>query len=358
MARLRLALTLAAFLVAAPAWGQQATGLELLILANEVDDATVGKDVRELFDNPPDSLARALAKCQVDGLPPPVPQMDGKPVQYIIEQGDAAVRAEQRKRAKEQIDDAARKLREAVDDKAEQEALKELDDAVQRLKKVPAAKSLKSTVTYRWVQLGPEAQRLLGLDNAAGKDPKRDAAWKRAKEMRGKATQLPWPDGTDRGPNRHLLQGALFYSRECRNAKLTAVERDRIQVEYFVLVREPEFDPGDPTGQKRAAVVSGKHITKATVDRGPDKQPHLAVQLNAEGGQLLAELTGKNASIIPKDGSDQQPLRRHLGVVVDGKLVSAPPAIMTRVTAGAFWITGDFSVDDLEALAEQLRPKQ
>ena len=75
----------------------------------------------------------------------------------------------------------------------------------------------------RWVELGPQERRALGLDNAARDDPQRSYLWTQMAGKRGQAMQLiPREESQSR---RKLLQGALLYSRECKDRSLSEDER-------------------------------------------------------------------------------------------------------------------------------------
>src|SRR5262249_8983758 len=79
---------------------------------------------------------------------------------------------------------------------------------------IVTAHGVKSTVSHSWVELGPTERKALNLDNAARTDASRNIAWHAAKNNRNKAVQLPEAAGVS---ERYLLQGALFYSRECKD---------------------------------------------------------------------------------------------------------------------------------------------
>src|SRR5262249_18406407 len=105
---------------------------------------------------------------------------------------------------------------------------------------IATAKNLKSTVTYSWVELGPQERRALDLDNAARTDPERNQAWLKAAEARDRVTELP---GTIPGVDEPgVLNGALIFSRKCDDHNLPEQQRQRKEFEYFVLTRDPEFD--------------------------------------------------------------------------------------------------------------------
>ncbi len=151
-----------------------------------------------------------------------------------------------------------------------------------------------STLSYRWTELGGQQRRTLMLDNAAKDDPRRCTVWRAAAAHRGEALPLPAPVDPAGGPAGFLLHGALFYSRPCKNCRLSEQERDRKAVDYFVLTRDPEFDP---TTGKRTADIDGSCITSAHPDIDPFRGEFIVgFALNPQGAELLGVLTRKNVS--------------------------------------------------------------
>jgi preprotein translocase subunit SecD len=350
-----LPFVLAAYLIATPAFGQEQRGLELLILANNEDDKEAIRDVRAFFDNPANEAV--IEKCQKDGMPPPGTLGGGNGVAkpYPIELLDHSrdpLREAARWLAKKQIEIAAKRLQTAKDDKAEREVLGDLEQHIQSLKMYSRPKAVKSLVTYRWVALDAHELRVLNLDSAAENDPKRNAHWKQAQLKRHKATPLQeqWLGG---GSDRQLLQGALFHSRDCKNRQLSAEERNQIKVEYFVLARNPEIDPADPKQQRSVAAIGSKHIVSVAIDKSSEF-PALTVQLNPEGEKLLMALTSKNVS-TSDESPDGRRIRRHLAIVVDGKVLSSPS--INSPVGNRFMISGNFTQKELEQLVTKLRLK-
>lgn len=364
MARVSVASAVMVLWLAAPVFGQQASGLELLILANSVDDARAIRDAIDYVEAAGNKAA--LAKCQQAGMPPPALTVpDGKaPTKYFIHVGVDSSIAAAREQAKKDIDRAAKKLREANSEKLEEEALSLLQEATQRLKKIPHPNNAKSVVTYCWVRIGPQELKNLNLDNGAENDPKRNAAWKKAKEMRGLATSLP----ADSTGMRQLYSGCLFYSRECKDATLTQEERNKIKVEYFVLARKTEIDPNDSKQEKEIDRIGNKHITKtqdATNELAPslkdDGYRAIWLHFNAAGEKLLADLTGKNVPTKARNGDgnvlDAVPIKRHIAIAVDGVLITAP-TINAPINGDRLMISTRFTEMELRQLLEKLQPKK
>src|SRR5206468_3709428 len=98
----------------------------------------------------------------------------------------------------------------------------------------------------------------------------------------------------------------------CVNRKLPENERADKRFEYFLLTRDPEVVEGE------AQAVTGQDLSYAKRDTDPETfSPAVAFVLNGRGAQRFAELTAKNA---PSKGG----FRRHLAIVLDGEIVSAP----------------------------------
>jgi hypothetical protein len=295
MVRLTIALAFSLLLLTRTStFAQEKSGLELMILANSVDDKDAIENARKYFHD--EANKADIEKCQKDGVPPAAPREKYSLVLF---------------------------------------------------------RGARSVVRYRWVELGPHELRALNLDNSAESDAKRDATWKAAKLNRDKAATLPETFG-DPQYRRQLLQGALFYSRECRNLNLKEKERSEKKVEYFVLARRPEIDAADPKGERETAAVGGNLIDSVTIGKEADR-PALNVQFNKEGTRLFAILTAKNVSLRNPD--DSTSIRRHLAIVVDGQVISAP-TLISAIPGGRAMITGNFSQKDIEQLAEKIRPKK
>ncbi len=205
-------------------------------------------------------------------------------------------------------------------------------------------KGNKSVVAYGWVELGPQECKQLGLDNAAQfESGDQNEIWKEAKKNRGKAAQLQ--AGASGMP---VLQGALFYSRQCLNRNMPEEVRRAKKTEYFVLARNPEIDLNDP--QKRETPrISGEYIESAYVG-STNSKPVCRFRFNRFGAELLGNLTAKNLS-TDADGSAQSTVvKRHLAIILDG-LVKTAPYISTKISDRG-QITGTFTQAEVKALVD------
>ena len=196
---------------------------------------------------------------------------------------------------------------------------KENNQFLQKIYTIKLARGTESRVTYSWVELGPEERRALNLDNAARTDASRNTAWHEAARLRnlGKAGPLPVIAGST---EQYLLQGAIFYSRECKDRNLPEEERRRKEFEYFVLARDPEFREDVPT--IRTKKIDGSFLDSAYGGPGQDLRPTVHFRFNVEGGELFRALTRKN--VTEGSGPENTKHYRHLAVILDGMVMSAP----------------------------------
>ncbi len=279
--------------------------LELRMLANAIDDVAVigaregAGDARLAINDAGNDpvAAKELEDAQQQGLPPPPPR---------------EIRGGERKSKKYQI---------------------------------ATAGGIKSAVTYSWVELGPQELRSLNLDNAAENDPTRNAAWLAASKRRNQALQLR-PSDDKLAPL--LLEGALFFSRECKNANLPEAERQAKKVEYFVLTRDPEFR--DLLVEARTDKIDGTYVNSAYASTAGDR-PVVYFSLNSAGAELLGNLTRKNVS--ESTGAAAMQRRRLLAIILDGQIVSAP-AIQSEIRAQG-QLTGNFTQKEVDDIVNVLR---
>jgi SecD/SecF fusion protein len=282
--------------------------LEFRILANNVDDKEAEKDAIQFFEKAATdpALQQELKDAQEKGLPPPGPRRPGSKDQKIY---DVNLRGQ------------------------------------------------KSRITYSWVELGPQVRKDMGLGNAAEFDPKVNETWREAQSKRGRATTLKDRSSTT---GRQMSQGALFYSRKCEDRNLPEEERRDKAVEYFVLTRDPELDPKAPQGADlpqdvieawRTPKIDGGKLRSARPDTGSDLRPVVSFTFNETGGNLFGDLTRKN--IPASGGAEESQLKRHLAIVLDGQIMSAPTINSEIRTAGQ--ISGNFTKKEVDKLVNILR---
>jgi SecD/SecF fusion protein len=274
--------------------------LEFRILANSTDDAKAMEDIKRLINEADPGTAREMEDAQQRGLPPPV--------------------------------------------------LKEFRAGALKPKKyeIVTARGVHSAVSYSWVELGPQERRALNLDNASRTDSTRNTAWHAAKNnTRNKADKLPEVAGAT---DRFLLQGSLFYSRECKDRNLPEEERRKKEVEYFILTRDPEFV--DLTTEERTSKIDGGYLVGAYGAPGQDLKPTVHFSFNTEGGNLFGNITSKNVS-EGSGGPESSQKRRHLAIILDGMVMSAPTINSQIRTQGQ--ISGNFTQKEVDSLVNILR---
>jgi SecD/SecF fusion protein len=268
--------------------------LEFKILANQTDDKQAIKDAMDWINNP--AHRQVLEDAAVRGEPPPGPLVPGS-------------------------------------------------DTKLKVYDIELPHGNKSKVTYSWVELGPQMRRQFGLDNAARTDAGlRKKIWDYAHARLGTAFQLP-VDPTSTTNKRLEFQGALIYAREVKDRNMPEAEKRKKLYEYFVLARNPEIDP--VTGKTEP--VTGEFLKGAqrTMDIG---QPAVSFYFNTEGGRRFGELTGKN---VPSGSGGESQVKRHLAIILDGLVMSAP-TINSRITTSG-QITGGFTVKEVDNLVNILR---
>lgn len=89
---------------------------------------------------------------------------------------------------------------------------------------------------------------------------------------------------------------------------------------------------------KRDVVISGKHITDASVSQDQASgRVNIELTMTEKGSELWAEMTSNN-------------VERCIAMALDGKVMSAP-RVMNAITGGITQISGSFTVQEAEELA-------
>jgi len=142
---------------------------------------------------------------------------------------------------------------------------------------------------------------------------------------------------------KRLLTVALLVSLLPQGAPAALAPDDgpatRVHVEFRFATEDPTRDwetfelDGKPFYLDPTVLLDESHFALASARRGHGKMWHVEVIFTEEGTELLGEITTQN-------------LERRLGMVVDGKLLSAP-IIMAPITQGRALISGD--IDEHEA---------
>ncbi len=176
---------------------------------------------------------------------------------------------------------------------------------------VVASESDPNKYSYTWVELERTERQSLGLSNrSAG-----SGLWQEMATARkdGKIAVHKMPI-TDSSKGRSGQGSLVLYSRNCVNEKLTEEDRAKKQIEYYMLLRDPLKDD-----RGRAKMITGERLRSADVD---DFHQSVSFVFDAEGGRLFGDLTSANVPTGP--AADVNLTFRHLAIVLDGAVVSAP----------------------------------
>lgn len=273
--------------------------LEFRILANSVDDVAAIKEAQSMLNDAKegsDTFAD-LKAAQLTGQPPPAPRVIGtKESKYF-----------------------PIKLRGG-----------------------------ESLVSYAWVELGPQERQQLGLNNNALREAGRSGnAWAFMNGKEDRAEQIPLAGGASDGGSKLMLQGALFFKRKCLDRNLTDDERRNKKWEYFILTRNPEIDPATGLPSSR---IDGKYLVSAMNQPDNVGRPAVSFTFNAAGGRLFRDVTRKN---IPSGEDTGTPIKRHLAIILDGQVMSAPTINSEISTHGQ--ISGSFTNREVDQLVNILR---
>jgi hypothetical protein len=206
---------------------------------------------------------------------------------------------------------------------------------------ITLANGHKGRVGYRWLEMGTSYRRDLRLLN---KDTNHQT-WQIAARARAEGKVADIPDSRGGG-----IGWLYIYSRDCKNQHLSEDERREKKYDYFILARDPENDAkGAIVARGGSMAVTGDFLKK--VDRGRDQNLRLSIdfELDTTGAALFAELTGNN---VP-ERAGQETFYRHLAIVLDGQVMSAP-TINSRIGSRG-QITGDFNEKQVDGLIAILR---
>jgi hypothetical protein len=180
---------------------------------------------------------------------------------------------------------------------------------------------------YGWLEVGDVELRSLHLAEGEKSDEAWDAFRKEVAGAREKGEPIVL---------KRFLEECLLYSRNCQSTKLSKEEREKKKVEYFLLMRDPEKDKA----------VTGEYLVEVKADE-VFNGPAIQFRLSKKGGDLFHELTSKNRP--DKNGE----YRRHLAIILDGKIMTAPAIHQPISTNGV--ISGRFTRAEVDAIVEILR---
>lgn len=168
--------------------------------------------------------------------------------------------------------------------------------------------------TYQWTRIGPSYLKDLGLDNAAADQTRRALLEEEFAE--GQAVRY---------------QDHLFLRRKIPvSARITDQPH-----EYFLLLRRSEPGKG----------ITGQYLVSAkAILRSRDRRPGVEFQLDDQGGELLYDLTARNA---PENH------HRHIAILLDDQ-VEAAPSLNARIGKHGI-IEGNYTQEEVRNLVEILR---
>jgi hypothetical protein len=185
--------------------------------------------------------------------------------------------------------------------------------------------------SYSWREIGPTGLRMLHLDPAFEKDPKRAALLRKQAAAAREKGETFLVGG-------EVLKGCLLYSRECTNKRLPEAERAKKKYDYFLLARDP--DKGQAlTGEYLTDVRSGKSATGGSC---------VEFVFDRKGSQVLGELARSRLPV-----KETSPQTRYLAVIRDGRIVMAVP--LPAPGRGRTVLAAPCPAEEVQGLLETLR---
>jgi SecD/SecF fusion protein len=178
-----------------------------------------------------------------------------------------------------------------------------------------------SEASYSWVELDRDERESLQLNN----DNKDSPRWKAVAQARAEGKAIVLGD----------YNQTLMYSRPAKAGS----EAPRKRFEYFFLTRDP----------KPSEKITGQYLTSATPGQDKQLRPCVNFRFNTDGGNLFHEVTTQNK---PSGGETKQ-FHRHLAIILDDKIVSAPQLNEPIRYEGQ--ISGNFTPKKVDDLVRILR---
>jgi SecD/SecF fusion protein len=185
--------------------------------------------------------------------------------------------------------------------------------------------------SYSWVEVGKVERQGLGLspESVAVNSP----LWKMAEEARQQNHPFIIPTIPVGGGDPFQV---LMYSRLYVHKPTSDMEKEDAKnkkFEYFILVRDPL------PGKK----IDGGYLINASPDSDEKQKPCVSFLFNTAGGALFHDVTTAN-----KPSGGEGGFKRHLAIILDGKIESAPSIISPISTHGR--ITGGFTKEKVDQL--------
>lgn len=119
-------------------------------------------------------------------------------------------------------------------------------------------------------------------------------------------------------------------------------EGDALEIHSAHILIAKKTNPATAQKNYVSTGLTGKNLKNAAVEFQNQglSEPQVALQFDAEGTKLFADLTKKN-------------LQKTIAIYLDGQIVSAP-RVQAEITNGQAVITGDFSIDEAKLLVRNL----
>lgn len=135
----------------------------------------------------------------------------------------------------------------------------------------------------------------------------------------------------------HLQMMAVDEARNARVSSMTDLEAESFGDVILPFMNNPE----QKILLKAIPILDGAMLTDARAAYDQNGQPIINFTLNAQGGKIFGDFSGKNVG-------------NRMAVVLDGKVYSAP-VIRERIGGGSGQISGGFSVQEASDIAIALR---
>jgi SecD/SecF fusion protein len=183
------------------------------------------------------------------------------------------------------------------------------------------------STNYAWLELDKEERMSLELNNDRELDATGSSLWSQVATARNEGkTFLQSSSGSARATS------MLLYSRKCE--VLNEKVRNEKKYEYWVLTRV-----------KDSVQVAGNVSINASTGTSSDYRIAVDFRFNSEGARQFRKLTSRNK---PTALQGDTQLMRHLAIVLDGMVKSAPT--INSVIDNSGQITGNYQREDAEQL--------
>jgi preprotein translocase subunit SecD len=103
------------------------------------------------------------------------------------------------------------------------------------------------------------------------------------------------------------------------------------------LIEMPVAGSDQPIYISEDVALSNADVASSRVGSGPSG-PHIEIVFTKAGAERFATVTANN-------------IRKPLGILVDGQLISAP-IVMEKISGGGVWISGAFSQEEAQRIAD------